>query len=747
MAEVVNQFASLFKGRCDARGTQEGGCIREKVTPEHYEKHLKGDESLGIYPLLDDGTCFFFAIDLDEKDFNKAKSIRQELNNIFIPSYIACSRRKGYHIYGFALEKFKSKEIRHVLNSTLNKLAIKAEVFPKQDMVSEQIPLGNYINLPSFGFTRPFLTTDMKEVKLELALKKIKYTPQESIDRAMRVMPVVIEIALKPKKVTGRPRKGAPPCVEAMLAGVSEGARDEAAFALARHYFDFQYLPEEVLGLLMVWDKRNRPPINDIKHLELKVKSAQKGYAFGCNSINQNPMLSGMCVGQDNCKFFQRSTEERKKKGLIRETTSYEEDGKIYEQIQPPGGEPTFICYDKTTGDISYHPTIDCDKFSLIPYQGEEINQNCVTLPEGVEDYGNTLDLVARINQHIHEFVDLPSLIEEFASWYIIMTWIYDKLPTVSYMRFRGDTGVGKSRALDVIGRLSYKPMMLSGAITPAPIYRIIRRFRGTLILDEADFNETTELNEVIKVLNCGFELGRPIIRCNKNDPNDLEILPCFGPKVFATREEFADKALESRCISHVMDETDRADIPPLLGESFYAREAFLRKQLLMWRLKNIFRVDAKQIDQIDLGNIEPRLKQTGMPYALSFKEYPEVMERFKMFIKEYNAELIKERSSSDKGRVVLAFLKCSQERGKGQVSSSHIREKISSEFNLEFSSQKIGGHIKSLGLTDKQRRRDENGHYCNMYTWDLVKIRKLIRRYIVDFDDFDDLIEMDVEI
>ncbi len=189
MDNLVASFSSLFAGRTDARGTQEGGCIREKVTPEHYEKHLKGDESLGIYPLLDDSTCYFFAVDLDEKDFNKAKAIRQELNNIFIPSYIACSRRKGYHIYGFAADgHFKAKEIRHVLNSVLNKLAIKAEIFPKQDMVSEQTPLGNYINLPSFGFTRPFLTTNMKEVKLELALSKIKRTPQESIERALQTL-------------------------------------------------------------------------------------------------------------------------------------------------------------------------------------------------------------------------------------------------------------------------------------------------------------------------------------------------------------------------------------------------------------------------------------------------------------------------------------------------------------------------------------------------------------------------------
>ncbi len=744
--DKLEAFYDLFQGRTDARGSIEGGCIREKVTIADYERHLKGEVSLGVYPLLDDGTCHFFAVDLDEKDFEKAKSIRQELSNVFIPAYISNSRRKGYHIYGFAQDKVIAKEIRTILNNILNKLSIKAEIFPKQDNTSEKIPLGNYINLPCFGYQRQFLTIEHKEIPIEKALGKIKRTPQESIDRALRVLPKVVE-EIKPKKVVGRPKKGAPPCVEAMLQGVGEGARDEAAFALARHYFDFNYLPEEVLSLLMVWDKRNTPPLDDIKLLEAKVNSAQKGYSFGCDSIQKNPMLQSFCVGQENCKFFQKSMEERKKKGLIRELTYYETENIVYEEIIPPDGEPTFVAYDKALDEITYHNTIDCDKFSIIPYQGEEITQGAVTLPSGIEEYGDTLTLVANIKAHIHEFADFPPLIEEFAAWYIIMSWIYDRLPTVSYMRFRGDTGCGKSRALDVVGRLCYKPMMLSGAITPAPIYRIIRRFRGTLVLDEADFSDSSEKAEVVTILNCGFERNRPVIRCNKNDPNDLEILTCFGPKVFATRQDFADKALESRCITNIMEETDRVDIPAILGNGFYSREDLLRKQLLMWRLKHVFKIDAKQIDQIDLGNIEPRLKQTGMPYALSFKDYPEVMEKFKAFIKEYNADLIKERANSDTGRVVLAFLKATQEHGKGNVNASIIKDRLSSEFNLEMTTAKIGTQIKSLGLKDKTRRRDAKGHYCNFYNWDFARMKKLIRRYIVDFEDYEDLLEVDLEI
>jgi hypothetical protein len=283
--KTVEAYAALFRGRFDARGTQEGGCIREQVTLESYRKHLTGEVSLGMYPLLDDGTCHFAAVDVDVKDFTLVKSIRQELVNQFIPAYVTASRRKGFHVYMFADESdgqppFQAKEIRHIINSILTRLNVKAEIFPKQDAVSETIPLGNYINLPCFGYTRPFLTMELKELKVFDALPLIKTTPRESIERALRAMPMVVETHMKTTPVPKEKRargKGPPPCVEAILNGVGSGARDEAAFALARHYFDSGYIPDEVFSLLGVWDKKNKPPINDTRLLETKVRSAQKG--------------------------------------------------------------------------------------------------------------------------------------------------------------------------------------------------------------------------------------------------------------------------------------------------------------------------------------------------------------------------------------------------------------------------------------------------------------------------------------
>ena len=750
--DALEAFASLFKGRTDARGTMDGGCLKEPVTIQSYQRHLQGDESLGVYPLLDNGTCWFAAVDLDEKDFKKALSIRQELYNAGIPAYISASRKKGYHIYMFSFSPdgpFVAKDIRKILSSVLSHLDIKAEIFPKQDVTSETIPFGNYINLPGFGFVRQFLDTEQHQIPTADAMTKIKGTPAESVARAVRVMPDVKEVTVKPPTGTprGRPRKkGAPPCIEAILKGVSAGARDEAAFALARHYFDHEYLPEEVLGLLTVWDTRNKPPIGDIKELEAKVNSAKKGYAFGCGSIINNANLESVCVGQDKCKYFQKTEEERKKKGLLKELTFFEDDAHLYEQIQKKGGEPTFCCYEKESGQITYLPQIDLEKFSVVPYRGKAVDEGVLILPEGIEEYGDTLALMGAVKQHILDYVDIPDIMAEMSAWYVLMTWTYDRLPTVPYLRFRGDTGTGKSRALSVIGELCYKPMLVSGAVTPAPIYRVIEMFRGTLIIDEANLNDSSEKGEVVTILNCGFERNRPIIRCTKDgDSWEPSIFPCFGPKLFSTRQGFEDKALESRCITHIMEETDRDD----LNNAFHQRQAHFRKQLLLYRLRNWSKIDPGQVDGIDLGHIEPRLKQTGLTFSLSFRDYPEALAHFKDFIKLYNRTLIGERADSDDGKLALAFLRKTQELGRGEVAASDIADFLLNELKMEhYDARKVGRRMTSLGLkTVKQSRIHGYKHY---YQYDIAQIKRLIRRYMTEPDEFKDLItneEVDIDV
>ena len=63
--DTVALFAALFKGRANAYGTENGSCVHR---PPNFKRHLSGTCLMGVYPLLDDGTVHFGAVDVDKKD-------------------------------------------------------------------------------------------------------------------------------------------------------------------------------------------------------------------------------------------------------------------------------------------------------------------------------------------------------------------------------------------------------------------------------------------------------------------------------------------------------------------------------------------------------------------------------------------------------------------------------------------------------------------------------------------------------
>jgi len=314
---TIAAFMSLFRGRTDSHGGVEL-CVYEPVTPEHYKKHLKGEVNLGIYFVLDDSTTHFAAIDLDLKDFKKAKAIRDTLTMNSIPAYIAESKSKGFHVYCFARERFKAVEIRQVLHTVLDPLGIKVEIFPKQDYHQADDPdgqkhPGSYINLPSFGYTRPFLSGDMNEVPLKTALERIKRTPQETIDRVLKTLPgEYITTQEEPAAKRSTKTKSNLPCFEKMMAGVPEGCRDEVTFRLAVHLQRQGMPPQLAEAALLTWDdKYNRPAIGG-PVIRQKIKQAYtKKYGLGC----LNDLIQPFC--EKDCPIYRKRHTEIDQRKMV----------------------------------------------------------------------------------------------------------------------------------------------------------------------------------------------------------------------------------------------------------------------------------------------------------------------------------------------------------------------------------------------------------------------------------------------
>jgi hypothetical protein len=212
-----------------------------------------------------------------------------------------------------------------------------------------------------------------------------------------------------------------------------------------------------------------------------------------------------------------------------------------------------------------------------------------VQFPSAPEEYGVEGDLVCAVRTFIHRYADVSESFEEAASHYVLLTWVYDAFNELPYLRLKGDFGSGKTRCLQTIGSLCYKPMFASGASTVSPLFRIIDAFRGTLIMDESDFRFSDDRAEIVKILNNGNAKGFPVLRSDVTPGKDFNprAFDVFGPKIIATRRSFDDRALESRCITEEMTGLPpRLDIPLSLPETFHIEAEHLRNQLLTYRAR-----------------------------------------------------------------------------------------------------------------------------------------------------------------
>lgn len=300
-------------------------------------------------------------------------------------------------------------------------------------------------------------------------------------------------------------------------------------------------------------------------------------------------------------------------------------------------------------GRIEQRGMVDAAGVTYVPYPASMglITKKVILFPSGPEQYGDQRTLLRRVREFIHAYLDVDPFYEKLASYYVLFSWVYDLFETLPYLRALGDYGTGKSRFLQTVGAICYRPMFVSGASTTSPIFRIIDMFKGTLIIDEADFSQSDTDAEIMKILNVGYQRGGVVLRAEK-DPNSSndDYWPAakdvYGPKVLATRKLFTDRATESRCLTKRMPTArPRPDIPYVLGPEFWAEALSLRNQLLMYRLKN-YRPMAVERSLAD-ESIEPRLNQVTMALKAMVDDQ-EVLEDITTFVRAYNETLISDR-------------------------------------------------------------------------------------------------------
>jgi superfamily II DNA or RNA helicase len=188
----VDLFKSIFKGREDVfavrweKGSKSGympayfydkyryrthkmkGGTFQNFTEKAYllysdeqiEMHLKGQQLIGIYPLLKDNTSWFIVADFDKTGWeDECKAFIKACTENNIPAYLERSRSgKGGHVWIFFDKPYPAVKSRKIFISLLQKTGVFSifdknssfdRLFPNQDSLSGK-GFGNLIALPLY---------------------------------------------------------------------------------------------------------------------------------------------------------------------------------------------------------------------------------------------------------------------------------------------------------------------------------------------------------------------------------------------------------------------------------------------------------------------------------------------------------------------------------------------------------------------------------------------------------------------
>jgi hypothetical protein len=336
-------------------------------------------------------------------------------------------------------------------------------------------------------------------------------------------------------------------------------------------------------------------------------------------------------------------------------------------------------------------------KFIPVRPSSHLLTKEIVLLPSQPLQYNSEIELIEKIKKFIHKYLEITPEFESIATYYVILTWMYDKFDSLPYLRAIGDYGSGKSRFLRTIGSICYHPMFTSGATTTSPIFRLLDEVKGTLILDEADLKSTDMSTDIVKILNQGYQKGTPVMRSEGKGVFHIKSFDVYGPKLVGTREVFDDKALESRfLVEHMISYRIRDDIPKELTEEFKSESVEIRNNLLAFRLKNYFTELVR--DTTSIKDIHPRLNQILLPLLTLIKD-EEVRLKLIEFVKKYDEQLVEERKQTYEGEIILCICKFIESNSdSGEVSIKWVTNEFNKQFEGPkefFTPAKIGWYLR----------------------------------------------------
>jgi hypothetical protein len=281
----VSEIMQLFGHRRDVYAVQlktADGCIYmpkyESLTEDDIKRHLEGKITLGIYALAEDNTVKWLCFDMDSGHVENTGATCRRITEKCVAQFGAAAVRVeesgsvgNYHIWVFFEKPVQAAYARMLGLKILEGEAKGVELFPKQNALSGR-GLGNLVKLP-LGFHQK--SGRWSKMNLE------GVAPCSVNASTTNVEPAAIKF--EDREITGGYEGNDPNCIRTIKAGVREGARNNAGIVLASYLMNFRgYGADRTLYLLRLWNRGNKPRLEDRELRSIFKQALLGGYIFGC---------------------------------------------------------------------------------------------------------------------------------------------------------------------------------------------------------------------------------------------------------------------------------------------------------------------------------------------------------------------------------------------------------------------------------------------------------------------------------
>ena len=394
-------------------------------------------------------------------------------------------------------------------------------------------------------------------------------------------------------------------------------------------------------------------------------------------------------------------------------------DGRLLEIVENDGLK--LLAFDPLTCGLQVSESLEVNGLALKPYPELPFKEYLPGIPKAISEepslWRDTLEF-------IREYYDNPRSDDVYHVMVSAVAWSYfcDLVKgSTPYLCFLGPFRSGKTRALEVMAALCYKPMLVVDP-SEASMFRIIEKFRPTLIIDESQIVD----KNVRAVMAAGYRFGVKVPRVVDPEADGLEAIrwyDVFGLKIYACREEPPSDIFSRSIIIHCEKNVRHTKKKIDAGKAKELRTRWLAQRLRMF---NKITVTFEEFESED-----GRLQELFSPLVVMAQHFGdlEALAAIERYGRQIEKEIAAMETTSEDAEIISAILEYVGSRTDDAPSVIPVQELVDilnrDLPRPEYEARYVGKRMTALGF---QRVRLTGGKRA--YKIDYELLARLARRY-----------------